>query len=102
MSELKSDSINGIEDILTNKCIEVMDNLEYKNLRSVRQAFFHINQLLEILGSDRNDEEYISMLVEYYLVVFFQQASGKLKKEDVIEAINKYYAENTKNNGWLK
>ncbi len=90
LEELKSEPINSIKEILASKCVEVLNRLDYKNLRTIRQAFFYMHRVLEILGEERTDENYISQMVEYFLVVFIQKVTNTLRKEDAIRAINIY------------
>lgn len=91
--DFKSEKIFDVKEVFEKKCLEVLQNLNYKNLRTVRQSFFYINEILKKLGTDRNNEEYLEKFIEYFLIVFIQKAKGVLKKEKVTEAIDLYCSE---------
>lgn len=81
------------ETILLEKSISVLENLKYKNLRSVRQAFVHISNILNILNKKNKNvnKDYISEVVEYFLVLFIQKANGEINTEnEFINAIGAY------------
>lgn len=85
--------LSEYETILLEKSISVLENLKCKNLRSVRQAFVHISNILNILNKKNKNvnKDYISEVVEYFLVVFVQKASGKINTEnEFINAIGVY------------
>ena len=79
------------KELLLNQTVEVLENLQYKNLRSVRQAFVHINQILVILGEGKLDEKYIADVIKYFLVLFIQKANGEITtQDDFLDAIEAY------------
>ncbi len=103
ISEAVKDFIKRIglernEKMLAEKSEQVLKNLDYKNLRSVRQAFVHINQILNVLEEGnlekKNiDAEYIADVIEFFLVLFIQKSNGEIETEsqflDAIEAYAK-------------
>lgn len=82
------------ETLLSEKVTEVLSKLDYKNLRSVRQAFVFMRQIFDILekGNSKGlDEKYIADVVEYFLVLFVQKVTGKIKTgDDFLYAIEAY------------
>lgn len=84
------------ETILTEKSLNVLSTLKFENLRSVRQAFVHISQIFEIIGNTNINEDYISSVIEYFLVLYIQKAKGDISsKEDFLDAIEAYTNEKT-------
>lgn len=82
------------ESILLKKTIYVLSNLKYENLRSIRQAFVHIGQVLSILTCETLDEKYLETIIEYFLVLFIQRAKGELiTSNDFLDAIEAYSKE---------
>lgn len=82
------------ESILSEKTINVLKNLKYENLRSIRQAFVHISQILSILGYETLNENYLKTIIEYFLVLFIQSANGELiTSNDFLDAIEAYSKE---------
>lgn len=83
--------LNKYEKVLVDKTMEVLNNLNYKNLRTVRQAFVHISQIINNLKTKSLDAKYISLVIEYFLVLFIQKANGKIDKEnEFLDAIQVY------------
>lgn len=81
------------ETILLEKSISVLESLKHKNLRSVRQAFVHISNILNILNKKNKNvnKNYMSEVVEYFLVLFIQKANGEINTEnEFINAIGAY------------
>ncbi|MBR0101805.1 MAG: hypothetical protein IJP90_19070 [Treponema sp.] len=82
------------ESILLEKTVYVLSNLKYENLRSIRQAFVHIGQVLSILACETLDEKYLETVIEYFLVLFIQRAKGELiTSNDFLDAIEAYSKE---------
>lgn len=82
------------ESILLEKTICVLSNLKYENLRSIRQAFVHIGQVLSIFECETLDEKYLETVIEYFLVLFIQRAKGELiTSNDFLDAIEAYSKE---------
>ena len=82
------------ESILLEKTIYVLSNLKYENLRSIRQAFVHIGQVLSIFECETLDEKYLETVIEYFLVLFIQRAKGELiTSNDFLDAIEAYSKE---------
>ena len=82
------------ETILSEKAVNVLENFEYKNLRSVRQAFVYISQILLILRDGTFDAKYIESIIEYFLVLFIQKAKGEITtSDDFLDAIEAYSKE---------
>ena len=98
-SFIKEIGLEKNETILLEKVKEVSSNLNCKNLRSIRQAFVLICQIFDILEKEISsslDENYISTVVEYFLVLFVQKTNGKIEKEDdFLNAIEAYSKEHT-------
>lgn len=84
------------EELLTEKSVNVLSTLEFKNLRSIRQAFVHISQIFEIIGKTDIDKDYISNVIEFFLVLYIQKAKGDINStEDFLDAIEAYKNEKT-------
>lgn len=66
------------EELLTKKSVNVLSTLKFKNLRSIRQAFVHISQIYEIIGKTDIDKDYISNVIEFFLVLYIQKAKGDI------------------------
>lgn len=82
------------ESVLAKKTVYVLSNLKYENLRSIRQAFVHIGQILSILESETLNEKYLETVIEYFLVLFIQRAKGELiTSNDFLDAIEAYSKE---------
>lgn len=98
-SFIKEIRLEKNEAMLSEKVMTVSSNLNCKNLRSIRQAFVLICQIFDILEKEESsglDENYISTVVEYFLVLFIQKANGKIEKEDdFLNAIEAYAKEHT-------
>ena len=84
------------EELLTKKSVNVLSTLKFKNLRSIRQAFVHISQIYEIIGKTDIDKDYISNVIEFFLVLYIQKAKGDINStEDFLDAIEAYKNEKT-------
>lgn len=84
------------EELLTKKSVNVLSTLKFKNLRSIRQAFVHISQIYEIIGKTDIDKDYISNVIEVFLVLYIQKAKGDINStEDFLDAIEAYKNEKT-------
>ena len=84
------------EELLTEKSVNVLSTLKFKNLRSIRQAFVHISQIYEIIGKTDIDKDYISNVIEFFLVLYIQKAKGDINStEDFLDAIEAYKNEKT-------
>lgn len=98
-SFIKEIGLEKNEAVLLEKVTAVSSNLDCKNLRSIRQAFVLISQIFDILEKEESsslDKNYISTVVEYFLVLFIQKANGKIEKEDdFLNAIEAYVKEHT-------
>lgn len=93
-SFVKEIGLEKEEEILTVKAVEILKSLNYNNLRSVRQAFVHISQILVVLKNDTLDEKYVANIVEYFLALFIQRANGEIaSKDDFLYAIEAYSRE---------
>ena len=79
------------EIIFLEKTEKVLRTLEFKNLRSIRQAFIHISQIIEIIGKTDIDKDYISDVIEFFLVLYIQKAKGEINtKEEFLDALEAY------------
>jgi len=92
---VKEIGLAGYEKTLLEKALSVLNNLKYSNLRSIRQSFVHIRYIFDILKDslkkDSITENYISRLVEYFLVLFVQKSSGHIGTEsEFTQAIGAY------------
>lgn len=88
---IKEIGLEKKEAILLEKSLEVLSNLQFANLRSVRQAFVHLSQIFLPIKEIDIDEEYISKLVEYFLVLYVQKSKGDVVSEsDFLDAIEAY------------
>lgn len=95
-SFVKELSLTDYSDIFEKTASEVLRNLNYNNLRSVRQAFFGINQVLIILKKEFTEELDKNILIElirFYLVIFIQRSEGSLDSQEVEKAIEAYSSE---------
>lgn len=95
-SFVKELSLIDYSDIFEKTASEVLRNLNYNNLRSVRQAFFGINQVLIILKKKFGkelDEDILIELIRFYLVIFIQRSEGSLDSQEVEKAIEAYSSE---------
>lgn len=93
---IKEIGLKENEKILSEKVEYVLSNLNYKNLRSIRQAFVLISQILDILEKNTSelDNKYISNVIEYFIALFVQKANGKIGTEDdFLNAIEAYSIE---------
>lgn len=93
---IKEIGLKKNEKILSEKVEFVLSNLNYKNLRSIRQAFVFISQILDILEKDTSelDNKYISNVIEYFIALFVQKNNGKIETEDdFLNAIEAYSIE---------
>lgn len=88
---IKEIGLKKYEKVLVEKTTDVLNNLNYKNLRAVRQAFVHICQIIRVIRTKSLNEKFISLVVEYFLVLFIQKANGKIDTEnDFLDAIQVY------------
>lgn len=98
-SFIKEIRLEKNEVVLSEKVVEVLSNLNCKNLRSIRQSFVLISQIFDILEKEISsslDKKYISTIIEYFLVLFVQKTNGKIKTEDdFLNAIEAYAKEHT-------
>jgi len=79
------------EIIFLEKTEKVLRTLEFKNLRSIRQAFIHISQIIEIIGKMDINKDYISNVIEYFLVLYIQKVNGEINtKEEFLDALEAY------------
>lgn len=93
---IKEIGLKKNEKILSEKVEYVLSNLNFKNLRSIRQAFVLISQILDILEKNISelDNKYISNIIEYFIALFVQKANGKIETEDdFLNAIEAYSIE---------
>lgn len=94
-SFVKELSLTDYSDIFEKTASEVLRNLNCSNLRAIRQAFFGINQILEILKKEFTDidKDILSTLICSYLVIFIQRSTDSLNAQEITKAIKAYFIE---------
>jgi DNA polymerase III delta prime subunit len=73
-------------DMLRETCLSILNTLKYENLRNVRQCFYNLAILLQILPADTK-KEYLQDTVRVFILLFLQKNQNKIKEGDTHDAI---------------
>jgi DNA polymerase III delta prime subunit len=88
-SFVKELKLEKMESSLLEICLVVVNSFKFENLRNIRQCFYNLQMLLNILPKEAN-QEYITDVMTIFIVLFLQKNQGMLEMDNVNDAILAY------------
>lgn len=88
--------LESIKNELIDVTCEIKDLYQLKNLRTIRQAFYYIRIIYNVLKDiDHFDLNVFNEIIRYFEIIFISKTSGKLNnKNDIRKVISEYRANN--------
>lgn len=77
-----------------NIILRTINRLKNNNLRLIRRGIRGVKRLLTRIPDEYQKDEYVSKILETFLVLFIQYSSGNLKEEDINDALKAYFSYN--------